>query len=198
LSQDFAMSSDDKLHHSLYLITQNARKMSNIIGDLLLLAEVRSKDMELKPLDMASIVAEVRQRLSDVIEQSQAQIALPAASAWPVTLGYAPWIEEVWVNYLGNALKYGGQPPYIEVGAETQPDDRVRYWVRDNGPGIPPEDQARLFTPFTRLDQVRVKGHGLGLSIVRRIVEKLGGQVDVESQPGQGSVFSFTLPGVPG
>ncbi len=70
----------------------------------------------------------------------------------------------------------------------------VRFWVRDNGPGIPPEDQRRLFTPFTQLDQVRAKGHGLGLSIVQRIVERLGGQVGVESVVGQGSVFSFTLP----
>jgi signal transduction histidine kinase len=109
-------------------------------------------------------------------------------------LGYAPWIEEVWVNYLSNAIKYGGRPPRVELGAETQPGGLVRFWVRDNGPGIAPEAQVRLFVPFTRLDQVRAKGHGLGLSIVRRIVEKLGGQVGVISTPGQGSVFSFTLP----
>ena len=74
----------------------------------------------------------------------------------------------------------------------------TRFWVRDNGPGIPSEAQSRLFTPFTRLDQVSVQGHGLGLSISRRIVEKLGGQVGVESDgaPGRGSVFYFTLPGV--
>ncbi len=77
----------------------------------------------------------------------------------------------------------------------TQVDGMVRFWVRDNGPGLTPEDQTRLFVPFTRLDQIRVEGHGLGLSIVRRIVEKLGGQVGVESEglPGRGSVFSFTL-----
>jgi len=69
--------------------------------------------------------------------------------------------------------------------------------VRDNGSGITPEDQVRLFVPFVRLSQARVGGHGLGLSIVRRIVEKLGGQVWVESQVGQGSVFSFTLPCAP-
>jgi signal transduction histidine kinase len=70
----------------------------------------------------------------------------------------------------------------------------VRFWVRDNGPGLTGEEQERLFTPFTRFDQVSTKGHGLGLSIVRRIVEKLGGQVGVESELGQGSLFTFTLP----
>jgi signal transduction histidine kinase len=70
----------------------------------------------------------------------------------------------------------------------------VCFWVRDNGAGLTAEEQSRLFTPFARLDQVRAKGHGLGLSIVRRIVEKLGGQVGVESEVGRGSVFSFTLP----
>jgi len=76
----------------------------------------------------------------------------------------------------------------------------VRFWIRDNGPGLTPEEQARLFTPFTRFapkgGRGRAKGHGLGLSIVRRIMEKLGGQVGVESKVGQGSVFSFTLPEV--
>jgi signal transduction histidine kinase len=66
--------------------------------------------------------------------------------------------------------------------------------VRDNGPGLRPEEQARLYAPFERLHQVRAEGHGLGLSIVRRIVEKLGGQVGVESTSGQGSLFYFTLP----
>jgi two-component system sensor histidine kinase/response regulator len=113
---------------------------------------------------------------------------------WPVALGYGPWVEEVWVNYLSNGLKYGGQPPRVELGATAQPDGQVCFWIRDNGSGIPPEAQTRLFTPFTRLDQVRAEGHGLGLSIVRRIVEKLGGQVGVKSEAGQGSVFTFTLP----
>jgi hypothetical protein len=65
----------------------------------------------------------------------------------------------------------------------------IRFWIRDNGPGLTPEEQGRLFRSFERLDQVRAKGHGLGLSIVRRIVEKPGGEVGVESEPGQGSIF---------
>jgi signal transduction histidine kinase len=82
----------------------------------------------------------------------------------------------------------------VELGATQQPDGTVRFWVRDNGDGLTSVEQARLFKSFERLDRVRAKGHGLGLSIVRRIVEKLGGQVGVESEKGVGSVFSFTLP----
>jgi hypothetical protein len=74
------------------------------------------------------------------------------------------------------------------------PQSKIAFWVRDNGPGISPEDQARLFAQFERLDQTRVEGHGLGLSIVRRIVEKLHGEVGVTSTIGEGSAFWFTLP----
>ena len=183
---------------SLHLnsIVRSAHRMSRIIDELLLLAGVRRAQVQVGLLDMAGIVDEACQRLADVIEHSQAKMVLPDMSAWPAALGHAGWIVEVWVNYLGNAIKYGGQPPYVKLGAEAQPDGMVRFWVHDNGNGLTPEDQARLFTPFTRLNQVRATGHGLGLSIVKRIVEKLGGQVGVESDgvPGQGSSFFFTLP----
>jgi two-component system, sensor histidine kinase and response regulator len=176
-------------------IVEASQKMSNIIEELLLLAGVRQQEVKPEPLrDMARIVEESLRRLTHIIDQSQAEIVVPPA--WPVALGYGPWIEEVWTNYLSNALKYGGQPPRVELGATICAGEMMRFWVHDNGAGLSPEEQGRLFTPFTRLDQVRAKGHGLGLSIVRRIVEKLGGQVGVESEavPGKGSVFSFTLP----
>jgi signal transduction histidine kinase len=177
--------------------------MSNIINELLLLAGVRKMNIEPTALDMASIIAEALQRLNGVIEEHQATIILPAV--WPVALGYGPWIEEVWANYLSNAIKYGGRPPRLELGAtpyqtsegseiSQASSSMVRFWVRDNGPGLTSEEQARLFTQFTRLHQMQAKGHGLGLSIVQRIIKKLDGQVEVESQMGQGSVFSFTLP----
>jgi len=102
----------------------------------------------------------------------------------------------VWVNYITNAMKYGGVPPLIELGADTPIDGRVRFWVRDNGAGISLEDQEKLFTAFTRLDDARAEGYGLGLSIVKRIIEKLGGAVSVESSgiSGEGCTFGFTLP----
>jgi signal transduction histidine kinase len=144
---------------------------------------------------MDQILVEANKRLAHLVGEYQPHIVWP--DTWPAALGYGPWVEEVWTNYISNAIKYGGQPPRVELGATVQTDDMVRFWVRDNGPGLTPQEQARLFTLFTRLDQVRAKGHGLGLSIVRRIVEKLGGQVSVESQVGSGSVFSFTLPAAP-
>ncbi|MGD1996828.1 MAG: response regulator [Anaerolineae bacterium] len=183
---------DTDLRESLQGIIKNTRKMSNIIEELLLLTEVRKMDARVKPLDMASVVAEAQQRLSHLVEEHQAEIVLP--SAWPVAIGHGPWVEEVWVNYISNAIKYGGRPPRVELGATVQSNGMVSFWVRDNGPGIAPEDQRQLFIPFTKLHQVQIEGHGLGLSIVQRIVERLGGEVGIESEVGQGSTFFFALP----
>ncbi|MCB0210053.1 MAG: HAMP domain-containing histidine kinase, partial [Anaerolineae bacterium] len=166
----------------------------SIIESLLLLARTRQAEVEVYPLDMAHIVNQARQRLAVTLADSQAQISVP--DRWPLALGHELWIEEVWANYMENAVKYGGQPPRLELGAEPQPDGTIRFWIRDNGPGLSPEAQSRLFTPFTKLGQTSIPGYGLGLSIVQRIIEKLGGQVGVASDGvlGQGSVFSFTLP----
>jgi signal transduction histidine kinase/DNA-binding NarL/FixJ family response regulator len=193
LERDHARMTAEELQSFLAVISKHGFKMNNIINELLLLAEVRKLDVTIGPLDMESIVENAQMRLMHLIEEYQPEICVP--ELWPVAMGYAPWVEEIWINYLSNAFKYGGQPLYVELGATDQ-GDWVRFWVRDNGPGISPEAQSRLFTPFTRLAQVRAQGHGLGLSIVRRITEKLGGQVGVESEgvDGKGSVFSFTLP----
>ena len=149
----------------------------------------------MEPVDMARVVANIRKRLNFMIEERQAQIELP--EAWPVAFGYAPWVEEVWANYLSNAIKHGGRPPRVELGASPQRDGMVRFWTRDNGPGLPQKARARLFTPFSQIDHIHNPGHGLGLSIVYQIVDKLGGQVGVESKLGQGSLFYFTLPASP-
>ncbi len=186
---------EQDMRKSLDTIAKTGQKMNSIIQELLLLSQVRKAEVETRRLDTPRIVAEAQKRLAYMIQEHQAEINLP--STWPEASGHAPWVEEVWANYISNALKYGGRPPWLELGGERQPNGLVRFWVRDNGQGLTPEEQARLFTPFTRLDQVRAMGHGLGLSIVRRIVEKLGGQVGVESQVGQGSTFFFTLPAAP-
>ena len=195
LAGDYTTLSQEEIHQYLQVIAQSGQRMSNIIDELLLLASVRKMgEVDIGPIDMGRVVANVLENLSYLIEENGAEIIQP--KSWPVAIGYGPWVDEVWVNYLSNAIKYGGHPPRMELGGTTlkEPRGYVRFWVRDNGAGLTPEEQGRLFTPFTRLDQTRAKGHGLGLSIVRRIMDKLDGQVGVESEPGAGSTFWFTLP----
>lgn len=82
-------------------------------------------------LDKARIVAKARQRQGDMIDEYRAEIIL--LPSWPLALGHAPWLEQVWANYLSNAVRYGGRPPHIELGAEVEEAGMVRFWVRDRG-----------------------------------------------------------------
>lgn len=193
LEHDPTITSNEVIGQSIQVILENGRRLENIISELLLLAEVRQRDqVEVEPLNMDEIIKETRKRLHNLIDDYGAVLSIP--NEWPRALGHKSWVEEIWTNYVSNAIKYGGSGPELELGYEIQSNNMIRYWVRDNGPGITPEDRNRLFRPFTRLDQLNTKGHGLGLSIVHRIATKLGGDVGVESEPGQGSLFWFTLP----
>ncbi|HDQ73255.1 MAG TPA: PAS domain-containing sensor histidine kinase [Chloroflexi bacterium] len=189
----YVSMSEEKQQEITETLFQKSQKAIRIVDELLLLSSVRKKeDVDLVPLDMAEVVAEAVSRLANMIEQHGAEIEQP--DDWPVAVGYGPWVEEVWVNYLSNGIKYGGEPPRLTLGGEKQVDGQIRFWVRDNGAGLLEEEQAKLFETFERLGQMRIEGHGLGLSIVRRIVDKLGGEVGVESEVGAGSTFYFTLP----
>ncbi len=172
---------------------RSTHKAMAIIDELLLLAGVRQAgEVPIAPLDMDLLIREVLDRLQYVIEDAEAVVHLP--KSWPAAQGYAPWVEEVWANYISNALKYGGAPPVVTLGGEAQADGTVRFWVHDNGRGVPTVDRETLFKPFSRLERVRARGHGLGLSIVQRIVTRLGGETDFWNAPEGGAVFSFTLP----
>lgn len=193
LQDNFSALPESTVSEYLTSIHASAEKMNSIVKALMSLAQVRQAQIEKKPLQMETIVVEVQKRLAPMINEYQAELVIP--ESWPVALGYAPWVEEVLVNYITNALKYGGRPPRVALTATVQSDGSIRFGVSDNGKGLTAEEQSKLFTPFTRLNQVKIEGHGLGLSIVRRIVEKLDGEVGIQSEPGCGSVFTFTLPG---
>ena len=182
----------EELSECLLQLKSTAYEMKSIVKNLLLFAEVSKAEAPRGSVHMAQVVANVKARLSYMIKEKQAQLLLP--EVWPDAFGYGPWIEEVWANFLSNALKYGGRPPRVELGASARSDGMLLFWTRDNGPGIPPEARTQLFTRGNPLSRLSQSGDGLGLPIVHNIVEKLGGQVGVESEVGQGSLFYFTLP----
>ena len=170
----------------------SADKMNNIINALLLLASVRRSDaVHAESLDIKNIAISAVTTLADFARQHNANIRI--TEHWPKAKGFAPWVEQVWVNYISNAIKYGGEAPAVVIGA-TEQAESVKYWVKDSGPGIALEQQASLFGQFNRLDTKKADGHGLGLSIVARIVRRLGGEVGYEAPADGGSLFWFTLP----
>ncbi len=176
-------------------IIQSAERMNHIIHDLLLLAQMRKEFIEPVRVNMKAVVRQSLDRLAADIRAQGAHVVEP--ETWPDGEGIASWLQAVWVNYLSNALKYGGEPPKITLFAE--PDGGrpgyIRYGVKDNGRGVEPSQQSKVFDEFARVGGEKVEGHGLGLSIVRRIVRRLGGDVGVYNlQPGPGCAFYFTLP----
>ena len=138
----------DEALNCVQTIGRVGHKLDDIIDALLLFAEVQDAQVKVRPLAMGDVVAETLDRVANLIEQYHAEVIVP--DRWPTVIGHRQWIEEVWVNYLSNALKYGGRPPRVELGSDVQPDGAIRFWVRDNGRGITPANQPQLFTRFAR------------------------------------------------
>lgn len=195
LEEGLGTLAEREMRDSLEAIARSAQKMQSIIEALLLLGETRRSDVASAPLDLGVIARECLRGLAHEVKRLDADVILQGE--WPMAAGYAPWVELVLTNYLSNALKFGGRPPRVEVGAEASGERHVRVWVRDNGRGLTPEEIGTIFAPYTRLAVEVVPGHGVGLSIVRRLVARMGGEVSVESAaaPGEGCTFGFTLPG---
>jgi len=192
VSQD--LSSDQKLYSEY--IYEGIHKMHDIIDGLLLLASVRDKkDIDISVIKTGKIIDKVLNRLDRLIADTKGTIT--KIDTWPDCMAYPIWIEEVWMNYISNALKYSGDPPIIQLGA-TELLDSIKFWVKDNGKGLTQNEVKNLFKEFSQLDSRKqnTQGHGLGLSIVKRIINKLGGTVGVESKMDCCCTFFFTLPKV--
>jgi len=175
-------------------IKRSTQQSVNIIQELLLVSSmIRKQKVQISVLDMANIVEDAQTSLAFLIEKTGGEIIVP--ESWPDVNGNAAWVKEIWINYLGHGLRHGGQPPHLEVGATTQTNGMVKFWVRDNGPGISPEGKQQTFTQPVKLEQIRAKGEGLGLPITHWIIEALGGEAGIEGGSEPGPVFYFTLPG---
>jgi PAS domain S-box-containing protein len=195
---DFECKEKDSsiMHNHLKGITNGALHMNEIVEGLLLLAQVRNiEKIDIQKLNMSTVLSNSLQRLWGNIKESSAKIQKPESMI--DSYGYGIWVEEVWINLLSNAIKYGGERPVIKIDSYKKK-DKVYYSVTDFGSGLTEEEQQNVFVEFTRLSRHKSKtsGHGIGLSIVKRIVEKLDGEVGVQSVYGEGSTFYFSLPAI--
>ena len=192
LQRSYTQLLPEQLSHFLEQIAIRAYQTNSIIESLLLLAQ--TDDIEVYPVDMLDTAQRSLDHLHDLVVDRDARISLP--ETLPLAMGQTSLVEQVWDNYLSNALKYGGTPPQLNIGTDKQDSYMLRFWVSDNGSGIPVERRPYIFASHTRSVDGKVEGHGLGLSIVRRIIHRLGGQVGYENLPEQGCRFYFTLPSV--
>ena len=194
--QDKDRLSSDALEMLDEIETQ-AIKLANIISQLLVLAQVRDAAEMITEVDMQPLVTTVIKRYEHMIRQRQVQLEL-SNELLPV-MGHEAWIEEVLSNLVSNAIKYIGADnlsPKVTIRSYLE-DRHVVYEVIDNGIGIDLKNDKYVFEMFSRIkskETSEVEGTGIGLSVVRRIIEKMNGQVGVRSQLGKGSTFWFSLP----
>jgi signal transduction histidine kinase len=172
-------------------IRDSALRMHDVIESMLLLARMSREVVRTEPVHMDRIIARVLQDLDLQIGQYKATIAVQ--SEWPVARGYAPWVERIWFNYISNGIKYAGDSPRLALGADLEADGMVRFWIRDNGPGLSDAAIAKVFQPFVRGPSNR-EGFGIGLAIVHRIIRRLGGSIGARNLEHGGCEFSFALP----
>ncbi len=187
--------------HREYLgdILTSARHLLTIINDILDLAKVESGQLRFSPesVEASALVREV----ADIVAVQAAAKRITLDTAIAADLGAlvldAAKLKQVLYNYVSNALKFTPEGGRVTIRARPQGTDAVRLEVQDSGPGIAPEDQPRLFSAFQQLDAgpgKRHEGTGLGLALVKRIVEAQGGRVGVSSRLGEGSLFFVELP----
>lgn len=185
---------DDKGNHYLDRIAYNTGQMGNLISDLLDLSKSGTVVGKKKYVDMEELVNEIIEELRNQLEIRKIKFAL--VSQLPKPWADADRIGKVFSNLIGNAIRFMGnqEDPKIEVGFKAGEDKFYTFYVKDNGIGIAKKYQERIFRIFERLEDIESEGTGVGLTIVKRIIEHHGGKIRVDSDTGKGSTFYFTLP----
>jgi PAS domain S-box-containing protein len=175
-------------------IVSGTTRMRELLSDLLAYTEIRSRDEEpLELVDLNAVLEDVRQNLKASIDESGAQVT---SDRLPVVRAYRAHFQPLFQNLIGNAIKYrSARPPRIHVSVQEK-NGELQFSVSDNGMGIEPEYYKQIFEVFRRLHGRKIPGTGVGLAICQRVVERYGGRIWVESQPGVGSTFVFTAPDV--
>jgi signal transduction histidine kinase len=187
---------DENADLYIYYAVDGATRMQALINDLLAFSRVATKGKPLERTDSQKVINDVLKSLKTAIEEKHAKITIgpmPEVMADPIQLG------QVFQNLISNAIKFNkGDDVSVSVSAEPE-GPMWRFTVSDNGIGIEPQYFDRIFIIFQRLHgKDEYPGTGIGLAIAKKIVERHGGEIRVESKPGEGSTFSFTIPAVEG
>lgn len=189
---------DDKTRHYLEVIGGSARRMSQLIDDLLVYSRLGRGALRLQAVDMQSLVAEARAMLDAAeLGEGRADRVEWRIAPLPIVLADENMMRQVWSNLLGNAAKYSSQREraVIDVEHRRQEDGSHLFSVRDNGAGFDMAYAGKLFGVFQRLHKASdFPGTGIGLASVRRVLGRHGGRIWAESAPDQGATFFFTLP----
>lgn len=189
LLEDYGQDLEDLGREYAHRLVSSAQHMEMLIQDLLSYSRLSRSQIELTPVNLSSVVNKALQQLQTQIESSQAQITIeePLASI----CGNSTVLTQVVNNLISNAIKFvaSSEIPQILISTETN-GDRVRLWIEDNGIGIKPQHQSRIFQVFERLHGLETyPGTGIGLAIAKKGIERIGGKIGVESQPNCGSRF---------
>jgi len=179
---------DDFINYAV----DGAKRMQNLINDLLAYSRVGTRGNPHTLVSAEEVVKDALANLQFLIEESRASIT---HESLPVISGDSTQLVLVFQNLVGNAIKFrGSEPPRIQIGAQPEGDEWI-FTVRDNGIGLDPKFAERIFVIFQRLhDRTAYPGTGIGLAICKRIIQRHGGRIWVESMPGEGATFYFTLP----
>jgi len=183
---------DEDADEYIGFIVEGAHRMKDLIDDLLVFSRFNTQANEFELFDMDTALNSVLSYLQPYMNENHAQITYDPL---PSIMGDSSQIQQVLQNLLTNAIKFhGDEPPKIHISAEESGDEWT-FGVSDNGIGIDSEHQEQIFEVFKRLHtREEYEGTGIGLSICKKIVERHGGRIWVESKPGKGSTFYFTIP----
>ena len=195
LLEEYGTRLDERGTRLLRLLNENGKTLIERVENILDVARVGAGQAAVEAIDPGHVLRDVLKRRAG--ELKERGMDLRVGSNFPPVACHREYLYQVFDNLISNAIKFsdGCPNPQVSVEAERK-EDRVEFRVADNGPGIPVEYRERVFTPFFRLQPGAAKGTGIGLTIVKRIIEFYDGKLLIDSNGGSGCVFTFTLPAI--
>ncbi len=197
IEKRYASRLDEAGHQFIGFAVDGAKRMQTLIHDLIAYSRVGTREKPFSPTDLEGVLADALDNLRIAIQESGASVT---HDPLPTLAADSTQLLQLFQNLIGNAIKFrrNDAPPAIHVSARRQGGD-WEFGIRDNGIGIKPEFFDRIFMVFQRLhDLQEYPGTGIGLAVCKKIVERHGGRIWVESEPGKGSAFQFTIPAMAG